>query len=54
VGLTNDLLEVQATHRLNCVEQTLLCHHLLILDEVGFVPFTEAMAGRVRGGTIIG
>lgn len=40
-GLTNELLEAQATHRLARVEQALLRHHLLILDEVGFVPFTK-------------
>lgn len=40
-GLTNELLEAQAAHRLARVEQALLRHHLLILDEVGFVPFTK-------------
>jgi len=40
-GLTNELLEAQATHRLSRVEQQLLRHQLLILDEVGFVPFTK-------------
>ena len=39
-GLTNDLLDAQAQHRLARLEQTLLRHHLLILDEVGFVPFS--------------
>jgi DNA replication protein DnaC len=40
-GLTNELLEAQAAHRLSKVEQQLLRHQLLILDEVGFVPFTK-------------
>ncbi len=40
-GLTNELLEAQATHRLSRVEQQLLRHQLLIIDEVGFVPFTK-------------
>jgi DNA replication protein DnaC len=37
------LLEAQAAPRLARVEdeQALLRHHLLILDEVGFVPFTK-------------
>jgi DNA replication protein DnaC len=40
-GLTNDLLDAQTQHRLIRLEQTLLRHHLLILDEVGFVPFSK-------------
>lgn len=40
-GLTNELLEAQATHRLSRVEGALMRLHLLILDEVGFVPFTK-------------
>ena len=40
-GLTNDLLDAQAQHRLARFEQALLRHHLLILDEVGFVPFSK-------------
>ena len=43
-GLTNDLLEAQATHRLGRFEGGLLRLDLLILDEVGFVPFTKAGA----------
>jgi len=43
-GLTNELFEAQAAHRLSKVEQQLLRYHLLILDEVGFVPFTKAGA----------
>ncbi|HEY7062125.1 MAG TPA: IS21-like element helper ATPase IstB, partial [Chloroflexota bacterium] len=43
-GLTNELFEAQAAHRLGRVESGLLRHQLLILDEVGFVPFTKAGA----------
>ncbi len=43
-GLTNDLIEAQAAHRLGRFESGLLRHHLLVLDEVGFVPFTTAGA----------
>ncbi|HEU5330803.1 MAG TPA: IS21-like element helper ATPase IstB [Thermomicrobiales bacterium] len=43
-GLTNELFEAQAAHRLSRVEQQLLRHQVLILDEVGFVPFTKAGA----------
>jgi len=43
-GLTNDLIEAQAAHRLGRFESTLLRHHLLIIDEVGFVPFTKVGA----------
>jgi DNA replication protein DnaC len=43
-GLTNDLMEAQAAHHLGRFEGALLRHHLLILDEVGFVPFTKAGA----------
>jgi len=43
-GLTNDLIEAQAAHRLGRFESALLRHHLLIIDEVGFVPFTKVGA----------
>ena len=43
-GLTNELFEAQAAHRLGHFESGLLRHQLLILDEVGFVPFTKAGA----------
>jgi DNA replication protein DnaC len=43
-GLTNELFEAQAARRLSRVEQQLLRHQVLILDEVGFVPFTKAGA----------
>jgi DNA replication protein DnaC len=40
-GLVNELLEAQAAHRLSRTEAALLRLHLLILDEVGFVPFSK-------------
>ncbi len=40
-GLTNALLEAQAAHRLGPFERSLLRLTLLILDEVGFVPFSK-------------
>jgi DNA replication protein DnaC len=40
-GLTNELLEAQAAHRLGRFESSLLRFQLLILDEVGFVPFSK-------------
>ncbi len=43
-GLTNELFEAQAAHRLGRFESTLLRYHVLILDEVGFVPFTKTGA----------
>ena len=43
-GLTNELIEAQVAHRLGRFESALLHQHLLIIDEVGFVPFTKAGA----------
>lgn len=43
-GLTNALLEAQAAQRLTPFERSLLRLQVLILDEVGFVPFTKAGA----------
>lgn len=43
-GLTNDLQEAQAAHRLTRFEAGLLRLNLIVLDEVGFVPFTKAGA----------
>ena len=40
-GLTNELQEAQVAHRLGHFERALLRFHLLVLDEVGFVPFTK-------------
>jgi len=43
-GLTNELLEAQAANRLSRIEASLLRLDLIVLDEVGFVPFTKAGA----------
>lgn len=43
-SLMNELLEAQAAHRLGRFESALLRFHLLVLDEVGFVPFTKTGA----------
>jgi DNA replication protein DnaC len=40
-GLVTELVEAHAAHRLSRLEQALLRLHLLILDEVGFVPFSK-------------
>jgi DNA replication protein DnaC len=40
-GLINDLLEAQEAHRLSKLETWLMKQDLLILDEVGFVPFSQ-------------
>jgi DNA replication protein DnaC len=43
-GLTNELLEAQAANRLTRITAGLLRLDLLVLDEVGFVPFTKGGA----------
>lgn len=40
-GLINGLLEAQAALRLSHLERALARTHVLILDEVGYVPFSE-------------
>jgi len=40
-GLINDLLEAQSQLRLGRLEATLAKYDLIILDELGFVPFTK-------------
>lgn len=40
-GLINELLEAQEGHRLSKVEHWLMKQDLIILDEVGFVPFSQ-------------
>jgi DNA replication protein DnaC len=40
-GLINALLEAQETHRLSKLETWLMKQDLIILDEVGFVPFSQ-------------
>ncbi len=43
-GLTNDVIEAPAAPRLGRFEAARLRHQLLVIDEVGFVPFTKAGA----------
>jgi DNA replication protein DnaC len=40
-GLINDLLEAQESHRLSKLESWLMKQDLIIVDEVGFVPFSQ-------------
>ena len=40
-GLINELLEAQEEHRLSKLESRLMKLDLIILDEVGFVPFSQ-------------
>ncbi len=48
-GLINELIEAQAQLRLSRVETALLKLDLLILDEVGFVPFSKTGAELLFG-----
>jgi len=41
VSLVNELLEAQETHTLSKLENRLMKQDLIILDEVGFVPFSQ-------------
>jgi DNA replication protein DnaC len=40
-GLINDLLEAAEVHQLSRLERQLMKHDLVILDELGFVPFSQ-------------
>jgi DNA replication protein DnaC len=40
-GLVNELLEAGESHRLSKLESYLMKYHLIILDELGFVPFSQ-------------
>jgi len=40
-GLVNDLIQAQDEHRLGKFLSTAVKHHLIILDELGFIPFSE-------------
>ena len=40
-GLVNTLLEAAEQHRLSRLEKLLMKHDLIIIDEVGFVPFSQ-------------
>jgi len=48
-GLVNELMEAKAQLRLSKLEAALLRLDLLVLDEVGFVPFTKAGAELLFG-----
>ncbi len=48
-GLINELIEAQAQLRLSKLEATLLKLDLLILDEVGFIPFSKTGAELLFG-----
>ena len=48
-GLVNELMEAKAQLRLSKLEGALLRLDLLVLDEVGFVPFTKAGAELLFG-----
>jgi len=41
-GLINELSEAQSQQRLSRLEKQLASHDLIILDEVGFIPFTPS------------
>jgi DNA replication protein DnaC len=43
-GLVNDLIQAQDEHRLPKFFHTALKHQLIVLDELGFIPFTPAGA----------
>jgi DNA replication protein DnaC len=60
-GLINDLLEAQAQFRLAKLEASLARYEVIVLDELGFVPFTKEGAealftfcsGRYERGSLI-
>ena len=41
VGLINELLAAQQEYRLNKVEKQWLASHVVILDELGYIPFSK-------------
>ncbi len=43
-GLINELIAAQQEYRLNKLEKQLLTHHLVILDELGYIPFDKTGA----------
>lgn len=43
-GLVNELIEAQEAHRLGKLLSTALKHKLIVLDELGFIPFTPTGA----------
>lgn len=44
LGTRNELLEAQQEYRLSKLEKSWLSHDLVILDELGYVPFTRTGA----------
>jgi DNA replication protein DnaC len=48
-GLINELLEASESHRLSKLEAHLMRYHLIILDELGFVPFSQSGAQMLFG-----
>ena len=43
-GLVNELIQAQDEHRLSKFLATALRHHLIVLDELGFIPFSPSGA----------
>jgi DNA replication protein DnaC len=43
-GLVNELIQVQDEHRLSKFLATVLRHHLIVIDELGFIPFSPTGA----------
>lgn len=43
-GLINELIAAQQEYRLNKMEKSWLSHHLVILDELGYIPFDKTGA----------
>jgi DNA replication protein DnaC len=43
-GLVNELILTREEHRLSKLLATMLRHHLIVLDELGFIPFSPAGA----------
>jgi len=48
-GLINELVEASESHRLSKLETNLMRYQLIILDELGFVPFSQSGAQLLFG-----
>lgn len=48
-GLINELVEASEAHRLSKLESNLMRYQLIILDELGFVPFSQSGAQMLFG-----
>jgi len=48
-GLINELVEASESHRLSKLESNLMRYQLIILDELGFVPFSQSGAQMLFG-----